>query len=147
VPDNVDIDVVVRDLIGAARPDVMVWDVAADPRRGQLRVMIDTDEGVSLDLCEEISRHLAPLREEWGLEVSSPGLDRALVRPEHYRRMVGREAAFVLREPVDGRSTFDGALVDADEDAVTVRIDDEEIVVPYRSIKKATCLWKLVKPK
>lgn len=147
MPEHEDIDVAVRDLVGAARPDVMIWDVAADPGRGQLRVMIDTDEGVSLDLCEEVSRHLAPLREEWALEVSSPGLDRALVRPEHYRRMVGREAAFVLRDPVDGRRTFEGALVDADDDAVTVRVDDEEIVVPYRSVKKATCLWKLVKPK
>lgn len=146
MPDVEDIDVAVRDLIGTAHPDVMVWDVATDPGRGKLRVMIDTDEGVSLALCEAISRCLAELREEWALEVSSPGLDRALVRPEHYRRMVGREAAFVLRDPVDGRRTFEGALVDADDDAVTVRVDDEEIVVPYRSIKKATCLWKLVKP-
>lgn len=134
----------VRELLAAARPDVVVWDVTADPGRSRLQVMIDTDEGVSLELCEEVTHLLAPLREAWALEVSSPGLDRALVRPEHFQRSLGRDAAFVLRDPIDGRSTFDATLISADEEAVTVRVDGADLVVPYQSIKKATRLWKLV---
>ena len=144
MPDNLDIDVSVRELVAGTRPDVVVWDVTADPARGRLRVMIDTDDGVSLELCEEISHALAPLREEWALEVSSPGLDRALVRPEHFQRTVGREAAFVLRDPIAGRQTFGATLISADEEAVTVNVDGADLVVPYQSIKKATRLWKLV---
>ena len=135
----------VEQLIAEARPDVHVWDVTADPGRGQLRVMIDREGGVDLGLCEEISKVLLPLRDEWALEVSSPGLDRALTRPEHYTRMIGREAAFVMRAPVAGRTSFEGVLVAAGPDSVTVESDGERLAVPYADVKKSTLMWKLVK--
>jgi len=135
----------VERLLADARPDVYVWDVTADPGHGLLRVMIDCEGGVSLDLCEEVTRHLAPLREEWALEVSSPGLDRSLERRDHYARSVGREAAFVLREPVAGRTEFAATIVAAGDDAATVDVDGERLDVPYASVKKSTLMWKLVK--
>ena len=132
-------------LIAEARPDVYVWDVTADPGHGRLQVMIDREGGVDLALCEDVAKVLAPLRETWALEVSSPGLDRALTRPEHYRRMVGREASFVMRTPVDGRTSFEGVLVAAGPDSVTVESDGERLEVPYADVKKSTLMWKLVK--
>lgn len=135
----------VEELIHAARPDIYVWDVTADPGHGLLRVMIDVEGGVSLELCEEVTRLLGPLREAWALEVSSPGLDRRLTRPDHYRRSLGREAQFVLRAPVDGRDAFDGAIVAADDDHCTVETGGERLAVPYADIKKTTLIWKLVK--
>ncbi|MGI9188060.1 MAG: ribosome maturation factor RimP, partial [Gaiellales bacterium] len=107
-------------LIREARPEIYVWDVIADAGHGQLRVMIDREGGVDLGVCEDISKVLLPLREEWALEVSSPGLDRALTRPEHYARMVGREAAFVMRVPFDGHTSFEGVLAAAGPESVTV---------------------------
>ena len=133
------------DLIAQARPDVYVWDVTADPGHGRLQVMIDCEGGVSLDLCEEITRVLAPLREEWALEVSSPGLDRALTRPEHYARSVGREASFVLRSPVGGRTSLEGVIAAAGPDSATVETGGERLEVPYADVKKSTLMWKLVK--
>ena len=140
-----DMQQAVAELIGAARPDIYVWDVTADPGHGLLRVMIDVEGGVSLELCEEVTRLLGPLREEWALEVSSPGLDRRLTRPDHFRRSVGREAQFVLRVPVDGRDAFDGAIVAADDDHCTVETGGKRLTVPYADIKKTTLIWKLVK--
>ena len=143
--DATDIQTTVEELIRAARPDVYVWDVMADPGRGQLRVMIDLEGGVSVALCEEISRVLLPIREEWALEVSSPGLDRSLTRPDHYARSIGREASFVLREAVDGRDAFQGVLVEAGPETITVETGGERLAVPYAQIKKSTLMWKLVK--
>ncbi len=140
-----DLRSVVEQLISEARPDVYLWDVAADPSHGQLRVMIDTDAGVSIELCEEITRLLLPLREEWSLEVSSPGLDRSLTRPDHYARSLEREATFVLRDEVAGRSTFEALLIAAGTDAVTVESGGERFDVLYADIKKSTLMWKLVK--
>ena len=131
-------------LIAEARPDVYVWDITADPGHGRLRVMIDCEGGVGLDLCEEISKALAPLREEWALEVSSPGLDRALTRPDHYARMTGREASFVMRVPVDGRTSFEGVIAAAGPDSATVEVGGERLAVPYADVKKSTLIWKLV---
>lgn len=132
-------------LIGEARPEIYVWDVTADPGHGQLRVMIDREGGVDLGVCEDISKVLLPLREEWALEVSSPGLDRALTRPEHYARMVGREASFVMRVPVDGHTSFEGVLVAAGPESVTVETGSGRLKVPYADVKKSTLMWKLVK--
>lgn len=138
-----DVRAAVEELIAAARPDLYVWDVAAG--HGQLRVMIDRDGGVDLDLCEEVTRILAPLREEYALEVSSPGLDRALTRPDHYARSVGREASFVLRQPVADRTAFEAVIVEAGPEAVTVETGGERLTVPYADVKKSTLMWKLVK--
>jgi ribosome maturation factor RimP len=135
----------VVELIHAAHPEIYVWDVTADPGHGQLRVMIDREGGVDLGVCEEISRALLPLREEWALEVSSPGLDRALTRPEHYARMVGRSASFVMRVPVGDRTAFEGVLVAAGPDSVTVETGGEHLEVPFADVKKSTLMWKLVK--
>ena len=132
-------------LLAAARPDVYVWDVVADPGHGRLQVKIDCEGGVGLDLCEEVTRILAPLREAWALEVSSPGLDRELLRPEHYARSVGREASFVLREPVAGRTSLEGVIAAAGDDAVAVESGGERLEVPYAAVKKSTLMWKLVK--
>ncbi|MGA0122389.1 MAG: ribosome maturation factor RimP [Gaiellales bacterium] len=142
--DATDIQTTVEGLVHAARPDIYVWDVTADPGRGVLRVMIDTDGGVSLDLCEEVTHLLAPLREEWALEVSSPGLDRSLTRPDHFTRSVGREAQFVLRRPVDGRDALTGVIAAADADGCMIEIDGGSHAVPYADIKKTTLTWKLV---
>jgi len=140
-----DMQQAVEELIAAARPDVYVWDVTADPGHGLLRVMIDVEGGVSLELCEEITRLLGPLREEWALEVSSPGLDRRLTRPDHFARSVGREAQFVLRVPIAGRDAFDGVIAAAGDDHCTVETGGERLEVPYADIKKTTLIWKLVK--
>ena len=134
-----------EELIAAAWPDVFVWDVTADPGHGRLQVMIDADGGVGLDLCEEITKLLAPLRDDWALEVSSPGLDRQLTRPEHYARSVGREASFVMRAPVAGRVSFEGAIVAAGSESATVESGGERLEVPYADVKKSTLMWKLVK--
>lgn len=137
----------VERLIAEARPDVYVWDVIADLTNSALRVLIDCEGGVSIGLCEEVSRLLLPLREEdeWALEVSSPGLDRALTRPDHYARSIGSEASFVLRTPVLDRIAFEGVLVAAGPDFVTVETGEERLEVPYADVKKSTLMWKLVK--
>src|SRR6201992_2544180 len=57
-----------------------------------VRLFIDHPQGVSLDLCERVSNHLAMVRESYALEVSSPGTERPLSKPEHFRRFVGRRA-------------------------------------------------------
>ncbi len=142
--DATDIQATVEELVHAARPDIYVWDVTADPGHGALRVMIDVEGGVSLDLCEEVTHLLAPLREEWALEVSSPGLDRSLARPDHYARSIGRECQMVLRRPVDGRDALTGVIRAADEAGCTLESDGARHELPYADIKKTTLTWKLV---
>lgn len=65
----------------------------------QLRVFIDHPQGVTLELCERVSGRLTELRERYSLEVSSPGSERPLTKPAHFRRFIGRRARVRTRRP------------------------------------------------
>ena len=85
-------------------------------RSGLVRVFIDRPEGIGIDDCEVVSRQVSaildvedPLPGNYTLEVSSPGLDRKLTKPEHFRRFMGEEVKVTLRFPLEGRRNFRGA--------------------------------------
>ncbi|HMD52242.1 MAG TPA: ribosome maturation factor RimP, partial [Solirubrobacteraceae bacterium] len=69
-----------------------------------LRVFIDHPEGVTLQMCERVTFALSDLRERYSLEVSSPGRERPLTKPSHFRRFVGRRARVRARHPRPGGS-------------------------------------------
>ena len=102
-----------------------------------LRLFIDHPEGVSLDLCERVTHLLPEVREQYALEVSSPGRTRPLTRPEHFRRFMGRRARVHLREARDGHTSFTGELVGASDAEVTIAADTGVIAIPYADIRKS----------
>jgi ribosome maturation factor RimP len=104
---------------------------------GTARVFIDHPDGVSLDLCERVTRALPEVREHHALEVSSPGVERPLSKPDHFRRFVGRRARVRTREPRDGRRSFTGQLVGASDSGVTIAADAGVIAIPYDDIHRS----------
>jgi ribosome maturation factor RimP len=106
---------------------------------GTLRVFIDHPDGVSIELCERVTHALAPLREHYTLEVSSPGLARPLTKPAHFRRYIGARARVRTRDahPRVGRRSFTGELVGADEREVTLAADGGVIAIPYADISRS----------
>jgi ribosome maturation factor RimP len=68
----------------------------------RLRLTIDHPDGVDLGLCERVTKELAELREQYGIEVSSPGPERPLTKPDHFRRFIGRRARVRTRVPLGG---------------------------------------------
>ena len=114
------------------------------PRRGQLCVYIDHPDGISHADCAAVSEQVGGLldvadqiRTAYRLEVSSPGLDRLLLRPEHFARYRSARVALRLRWPLDGRRRLTGTIGAADADAVKLVEREEEYVVPYRAIAQA----------
>jgi ribosome maturation factor RimP len=106
----------------------------------RLRLFIDHPDGVSLDLCERVTHHLRELLLDYSLEVSSPGPERPLTKPDHFRRFLGRRARVRLREPRDGHKSFTGELVGASDDEVTVAADDGVVSIPYADINRSNLL-------
>jgi ribosome maturation factor RimP len=104
---------------------------------GRLRLFIDHPRGVDLALCERVTRSLGDLLEDYSLEVSSPGPERPLVRPEHFRRFVGRRVKVRTREEHEGRRAFTGELVGASDDVVTVAADNGIVSIPYADINRS----------
>ena len=73
------------------------------PSAETLRLFIDHPDGVALELCERVTTQLRDLLADYALEVSSPGLDRPLTKPEHFERFLGREVRVRTAEPIDGQ--------------------------------------------
>ena len=125
--------------LSETEPEVEV--LLAEVVGGRLvRLFIDHPDGVTLDLCERVTRHLAPVRERYALEVSSPGAERPLTKPEHFRRYVGRRARVRTRGEHDGRRSFTGELLNATDDAVTVAADTGVVSIAYGDIHRSNLL-------
>ena len=102
-----------------------------------VRLFIDHPGGVSLDMCERVTGPLASVREKYALEVSSPGIERPLSKPEHFRRYVGRRARVRTRNRHEGRQSFTGELLNATDDAVTVAADTGVVSIAYADIRRS----------
>ena len=109
-----------------------------------LRLFIDHPDGVTLALCERVSGQLGDYRDRFTLEVSSPGQDRPLTKPQHYTRFLGRRARVRLRDARDGRApaakrsvSVTGELVGASERDVTIAAGDGVLTIPYEQIARS----------
>ena len=102
-----------------------------------LRLFIDHPDGVTLALCERVTGHLGEYRDRYSLEVSSPGQDRPLTKPQHYTRFLGRRARVRLRDARDGHKSLTGELVGASERDVTIAAENGLVTIPYDEIVRS----------
>ena len=116
----------------------------SNPKNSVLRIYIDHENGVGIDDCENVSREVAalldvndPIKGHYNLEISSPGLDRPLFTPAHYRQFTGNVVQINLFAPQDGRRKFSGPILDADENGVRMEQDGSEVTLDYGNIAKA----------
>ncbi len=135
--------------LAASEPEVEV--LLAELVGGHtLRVFIDHPQGVTLGLCERVSALLTDLRERYALEVSSPGSERPLTKPAHFRRFVGRRARVRMRQPCPAPApgggerrvrSFTGELVGATEREITLAAADGGVItIPYAQIRRSTLI-------
>ena len=109
-----------------------------------LRFYIDAPGGIQIDDCETVSRQLSavldvedPLNTAYLLEVSSPGLDRPLVKPNHFQKFVGDQAKITTHTHILGRRRFTGQMVEANDEMVIMEVDGESYELPYEDIESA----------
>jgi ribosome maturation factor RimP len=105
-----------------------------------VRLFIDHPDGVTLELCERVTNQLPEVREKYALEVSSPGADRPLTKPEHFRRFLGHRARVRTRGDHDGRRSFVGELLEAGDESVTVAADTGVVSIAYSDIHRSNLL-------
>jgi ribosome maturation factor RimP len=141
----------IEEHLARSEPDVEVLlaEVMTGPAQGPvLRVFIDHPDGVTLALCERVTALLADMRERYSLEISSPGSERPLTKPAHFRRFVGRRARVRTREPrpvpaagsTDSERrvrSFTGELVGVTDSEITLAADGGVIAIPYSEIRRS----------
>jgi ribosome maturation factor RimP len=103
----------------------------------RLRLFIDHPNGVDLGLCERVTKQLRDLLTEWSLEVSSPGPERPLTKPEHFRRFLGRKVKVKTSDEIEGRRSFTGKLTAAEEDRVSLEVPDGAVEIPLDKVHRS----------
>ncbi|MGN0453785.1 MAG: ribosome maturation factor RimP [Ruminococcus sp.] len=127
---------------------LQLWDVRYVKEGAQwyLRVYIDKDGGVGIEDCERVSRsidepldRLNPIEQSYCLEVCSPGLERELIRPEHYKRFLGADIMVKMIRPIEGiGKEFGGVLKDYDKGEILIEDHDGENSV---TVNKKDVVW------
>ena len=107
------------------------------PGADALRLYIDHPDGVDLALCERVTDELRELLFDYSLEVSSPGLERPLTKPEHFRRFRGHKVRVRTAEAVEGRRNFTGTIAGADDRGVEVELADGAVTIPHERIRRS----------
>lgn len=113
-------------------------------KRSLLRIYIDKEAGVTIDDCSDVSHQVSgvlevedPIREQYTLEVSSPGLDRPLFKLEDFERFSGSQVKLRLHLADQGRRNFTGRILGVEGDAVRIELDGESYVFAIDNIDKA----------
>ncbi|MBI4823132.1 MAG: ribosome maturation factor RimP [Nitrospirae bacterium] len=109
-----------------------------------LRVTIDKPGGVTLDDCERMSRELEalmdvedPIKGTYTLEVSSPGLDRPIRKPEDFRKHIGKLIRLVTLKKIDNQSFFIGRILSVGEDSLSLIVAEKQVTIPFDDISSA----------
>ncbi|MDO8885452.1 ribosome maturation factor RimP [Candidatus Oleimmundimicrobium sp.] len=115
-----------------------------------LRIYIDSDKGVTIDMCTKASGAISKeldnvnlLSQNYILEVSSPGIERPLTKPKHFKKYIGSKICVKTKEPIKKRSQFKGILESAKDDLFVVNCDGEMYEIPYGKLKKANVVVEI----
>lgn len=141
--------------LSAERVELDDLDLRGRGRGRILRVVVDAPGGIGVDRIADLSRGLSRLLDErdvlegpFTLEVTSPGLERELRRPEHFRKSVGREVIVKTGDPVEGDHSHRGILDAVGEDGVSVRVGEQIRLIPFDDVTGARTVFRLEpKPK
>lgn len=118
-------------------------ELVSQGRHSLLRIYIDSAKGITVGDCELVSHHASgildvedPIRGQYRLEVSSPGLERPLIKMAHYQAYIGKRVQIRVRQPVEGRRKWIGELLQAQNDQLVFKADEHEWIIPFSQIEK-----------
>ena len=125
--------------------ELVLLEFSPSAHNSLLRLYIDSPGGINVDDCERVSKEVAgtldvedPIPSGYRLEVSSPGLDRPLVKRAHFERFVGQQVRVQLAVArAGGRRKFSGAILNADERAVTLETPEGQVQISYSEMERA----------
>ena len=144
-----DLSRLIRPVVETMGFEYVGLDYLSNPKNRLVRIYIDREpEGISIDDCADVSSEVSacldvedPISGHYSLEVSSPGVERPLFEPAHYRRFLGERARVQLFAPMDdshgSRRKLVGRILEADDSQVVMEVDGDRVAVSFNDIRRA----------
>lgn len=139
----------VESYLAAEQVDLDDVEIRGSGRGRVVRVTVDAPGGIDLDRITELSRGLSRILDDeavvdgpYTLEVSSPGLERPLRRPQHFQKALGREVVVKTASPVGGGRSHRGILDSADDEGIVVVVDGAARRIPYGDVAQARTVFR-----
>ena len=143
------LEAIVEPAVSALGFELVGIEYLSQGKHSMLRIYIDSDDGITVDDCAKVSHQVSgvldvedPIRGEYTLEISSPGLDRPLFKAADYDRFAGQEIKVRLAQPREGRRNYSGVLLGVRDGEVVLTMDGQEIGLPLADIEKANLVPK-----
>lgn len=127
-----------------------LWGVElrSSQKHAYLKIFIDHEAGITVDNCSEVSHQVSgvldvedPISMPYTLEVSSPGVERPLMKVEHFEKYIGKEVKVRLSWAVKNRKNLIGTLTEVSKEDITINSDGEKIEFPFNAIKRANLVY------
>ena len=142
---QIEIEAMLAPAVTALGLELLGSEYSAGNASALLRLYIDAPgRAVNVEDCAAVSREVSalldvndPIDGHYTLEVSSPGIERPLFRPEHFARFIGEQAKVTVDLPIDGRRRFQGAIVRVEGDEIVMQQDGREVRIPHPNVTKA----------
>jgi len=141
---QVNLETLIEPVVSSMGYELVGVEFLSQGRHSILRIYIDKEGGINVDDCSEVSGQVSamldvedPIKGEYSLEVSSPGLDRPLFTLAHYEKFKGQKCNMRMKMPVDGQRKFTGTIQSTTEDAVVLEIDGKLFTLSFNMIDKA----------
>ncbi len=135
---------IIEPIVTAMGYDLWGFSFNSQRHRSYLRIFIDKQEGVTLDDCAMVSNHLSgvldvedPITGPYTLEISSPGVDRPLLKQEHYERYIGSKIKVKLKWQIEGRRQFTGKLRGLSDGNIVVEQDGNHFSLSMEAVERA----------
>jgi len=139
-----DIETLLAPVVALEECEIWGVEYRAQGRYSKLALYIDREDGISVEHCERVSRRVSDILDveevltgTYTLEVSSPGMDRILFKPEQFERCVGERIEVRLNYPMEGSKRIVGVLVGLEDGEVVVRVDEDEYLLPLENVQRA----------
>ncbi len=139
-----------EDYLDSLGYEVVLIEFLRDQKGWVLRVFIDGESGVTIDDCVKVNDLISPLLDvedfikvPYSLEISSPGVNRPLRKPEHFKKVIGEDIKVSITEPVENnRKNYKGKLLEADNDKIVIEVDNKTVEILIDNIKKSKLIYK-----
>lgn len=145
--DAQDLEQIIEPVVKGFGCELWGFDYRAFNNSALLRVYIDKESGVTMADCASVNHQLSgvldvedPIKVAYTLEVSSPGIERPLLRPEHYRMFMGERVKLRLKWPLEEQRNYVGILRAADDEEVELMLENREVRIPLEAISRGRLL-------